>query len=107
MEHFARDKPLARIGEPTDALSDLMHERTENRLQWKIGPARVHRRRPDHHATGSDAALHHRRRAVVEPGNHSRIAGSLECAIAEHTRRREVAASRRAEDVEDRTGVID
>ena len=78
-----------------------MHEWQEHRLQRKIAPRQVERRRPQQHAARADAPFEKRRRTGVEPRQHLRVGRRRHRAIAVDPRRREVAAARRAKRLED------
>src|SRR4051812_16838455 len=107
VEHFADREPLAGIRKTSHALSDLMDERKEYRLQREVGPARIHRRRPDDHTANAVAAHDHRRSTVIELCEDTRITRRLQRSIAENSGRSEVATTRRAENVENRVRVVE
>ena len=68
IEHVARREPRTRIGVAAGMFAKLVHEREKHRLQRKVRPVRVERRRPDDELALADRCA---RRA---PASHRRTA---------------------------------
>src|SRR4051794_39317541 len=84
VEYIARREPLPRIGKPSNAAANLMHERNEYRLHREVRPEIVHRRGPDDDPPGSDSLLDHRGVSVIEAGHDSGIAAGLQRPVLEY-----------------------
>src|SRR5262249_53129900 len=97
IDDLTSDIPWTRIGVSPSVFPELVHERQKHRLQRKIRPVLIERRRPDQHFPGSGRTLCERRRTVVEPRRNRRAGERRKCAIAKEARRREISAARRVE----------
>ena len=79
----AQLRPLAMIGQMP---RHLMHERQIDRLERQIVPEQIERRRPQQDSAATHRFSEHRRRAIVEAGEHLRVLRRRHAAIAVETR---------------------
>ncbi len=84
-----------------------VHEGQEHRLDRQVVPFHVEGGRPHQHAPAADAALHQRRRPVVEPRDDLGVGDEGQRPIAIEAGGGEVAAARRTERFEDRMTVLE
>ncbi len=106
IDHLADRRPLGGLLVLGEILHELVHQREEDGRLRQVGPLAVEGRRPGDDAPGPDAPLRRRHGAVVVAREHAIAGRRFERAVAIDARRREVAAARRAEDLEHRVAVI-
>ena len=98
--------PGLRLDVAAEVLHHLVHERHEHRLERRGRSSSCRASTSTRDGAAADLPLRHAPRAVVEPREHLRRRGDQR-AVAEDARRGEVAAARRAEDLEHRVAEVD